>query len=126
MSRNAASERRCAARMYLIMRGGRPLQDEQYNVDELAERYLVHVGTVYRGVRLESPLFPRATRIGTGPRAWLYFTATAIEACDRNRIRFYRTTPSWHDLYGEGASAAPARRSAKALIQPVDGAKNAK
>ena len=114
------SERRCAHRMHLIMRGRRPLDEGTYTVDEIAERYDVHRDTVYKGIRAGSPLFPRAGRKGAGPKAWLYFTAESIETSDRNRIAFYKTTPSWHGLFGAGASAAPVRRAATQVIQAPD------
>ena len=114
------SERRCAHRMHLIMRGRRPLDQGIYTVDEIAERYDVHRDTVYKGVRAGSPLFPRPGRKGAGPKAWLHFTAASIETSDRNRIAFYKTTPSWHDLFGAGASAAPMRRAATQVIQASD------
>lgn len=111
------SERRCAERMLLIQRGWYPIDADEWSVDEVADRYQVHRDTVYKGVRAGSPLFPRATRKGSGPKAWLYFSAQAIAACDQNRITFYMTTPSWHELTGQGVKAAPPRRSAQTVLQ---------
>jgi hypothetical protein len=111
-----ASEQRCARRMRLIEQGHLPVDTNEYGVGDIAERYEVHRDTVYKGVRAQSPLFPQGSRKGSGPKAWLYFSPEAILACDLRRIAFYRTTPSWHEYFGKGASAAPARRSAKALI----------
>jgi hypothetical protein len=114
------SERRCAHRMHLIMQGRRELDGGIYTVGEIAERYDVHRDTVYKGIRAGSPLFPQAGRKGAGPKAWLHFTTESIETSDRNRIAFYKRTPSWHDLFGAGASGAPARRAAKQVIQAPD------
>lgn len=117
MSNAAASERRCAYRMHEIMRGMFALDGDTYSVDDIAERYDVHRDTVYKGIRAGSPLFPLASRKGDGPKAWLHFTLASIRTSDRNRIAFYKTTPSWHELFGDGASAAPARRAAAVVIQ---------
>ena len=76
--------------------------------------------TVYKGIRAGSPLFPQAGRKGAGPKAWLHFTTESIETSDRHRIAFYKTTPSWHDLFGAGASAAPVRRAAAQVIKAPD------
>jgi hypothetical protein len=111
-----ASERRCAQRMHAIMEGIVPLVDADYNVEEIAERYVVHRDTVYKGVRAGSPLFPKPHRKGTGPKAWLYFSAAAVQESDRNRILFYKTTPSWHEVYGDGATSAPRRCSAADVV----------
>ena len=111
-----ASERRCAQRMYEILRGNHPVVGDDYRVVDIAERYAVHPDTVYKGVRDGCPLFPKAHRKGKGPKAWLYFRAAAITECDRNRIAFYENTPSWHELYGDGAASAPPRRSAAAVL----------
>lgn len=116
----AASERRCANRMHQIMRGGFALDEDTYTVDDIAERYDVHRDTVYKGIRAGSPLFPQASRKGPGPKAWLHFTMASIRTSDRNRIAFYKTTPSWHELFGGGASAAPVRRAATKVIQALN------
>ena len=103
-------------RMHLILQGRFPLDDGEYTVDDVAERYGVHRDTVYKGVRAGAGLYPRTQRKGSGPKAWLYFSRAEIEACDKDRLEFYRTTPSWSELFGAGAAAAPARRSARDLI----------
>jgi len=106
--------------MHLIMQGRRELDGGIYTVDEIAVRYDVHRDTVYKGIRAGNPLFPHAGRKGAGPKAWLHFTTESIETSDRNRIAFYKTTPSWHDLFGAGASAAPVRRAATQVIKAPD------
>lgn len=111
-----ASERRCAQRMYEILKGNDPVVGDEYGVADIAERYAVHPDTVYKGVRDGRPLFPTAHRKGKGPKAWLYFSAAAITECDLNRIAFYETTPSWHEFYGNGAASAPPRRSAATVL----------
>lgn len=102
--------------MYSILQGNHAIQDAEYDVTDIAERYCLHRDTVYKGVRAGSPLLPKPHRKGVGPRAWLYFSADAVQTCDRNRIYFYMTTPSWHELFGDGASAAPPRRSAIEVV----------
>lgn len=111
-----ASERWCAAAMRSILAGRYPLGGDDLTAEQVAERYRVHRDTVYKGVRSGSPLFPVASRKGRGPKAPLRFSPAAVAEADRNRIAFYKTTPSWHDLFGDGATAAPPRRSAKAVI----------
>lgn len=106
--------------MHEIMGGGFTLDEDAYSVDDIAERYDVHRDTVYKGIRAGSPLFPQASRKGSGPKAWLHFTRASIQTSDRNRIAFYKTTPSWHELFGDGASAAPVRRSATKVIQALN------
>lgn len=103
--------------MHGIMRGRFPLDFDVFTVNDIAERYDVHRDSVYKGIRAGSPLFPRAGRKGAGPKAWLHFTLESIRTCDQNRLTFYKTTPSWHELFGAGASAAPVRRSATKVIQ---------
>jgi hypothetical protein len=102
--------------MYEILEGEDQVVGDEYGVADIAERYAVHPVTVYKGVRNGSPLFPTAHRKGKGPKAWLYFSAAAIAECDLNRIAFYKTTPSWHEFYGDGAASAPPRRSAVAVV----------
>lgn len=72
---------------------------------------------VVAAVRSASPLFPKASRKGTGPKAWLYFAPEDIRECDQNRIAFYQTTPSWKVLMGQEAKAAPPRRSARDVLK---------
>ncbi len=115
--RNTESERRCAERMLAIQRGWYPIDSDEFSVDEIADRYQVHRDTVYKGVRSGSPLFPKATRKRTGPKAWLYFSSEDVRDCDQNRIAFYQTTPSWKVLTGQEAKAAPPRRSAKEVLK---------
>lgn len=86
----------------------------------MAERYDVHRDTVYKSIRAGSPLFPQANRTGAGPKAWLRFNAEAIRKSDWNRVAFYKTTPSWHELFGKGAAAAPVRLAATKVIQALD------
>jgi hypothetical protein len=59
------------------------------------------------GYRAGSPLLPQASRKGGGPKAGLHFTVASIRMRDRNRIAFYKTTSSGHDLFCDGASAHP-------------------
>lgn len=115
--KSTESERRCAERMLSIQRGWFPIDDGEWSVDDIADRYQVHRDTVYKGVRSGSPLFPKASRKGTGPKAWLYFAPEDIRECDQNRIAFYQTTPSWKVLTGQEAKAAPPRRSARDVLE---------
>jgi hypothetical protein len=103
--------------MLSIQNGWYPIYEIEWSVDDVADRYQVHRDTVYKGVRADSPLFPKATRKGTGPKAWLYFTPEDIRQCDQSRIAFYQTTPSWQVLLGQDAGAAPPRRSAREVVK---------
>jgi len=111
-----ASEVVCAYRMRQIEQGRLSVQDVPFLIEDIAERYSVRRDTVYKGVKAQNPLFPEAHRKGAGPKAWLHFTPQSIRDCDARRIAFYRTTPSWHRLFGDGPWAAPPRRSAKDVI----------
>lgn len=108
--------------MRFIEMGHLPVDINAYSVQDVAERYDVHRDTVYKGIQSESPLFPKPSRINAGPKAWVHFTPEAIIECDQNRIAFYKTTPSWHELYGEGASAAPIRLAAKKVVRMIHNA----
>lgn len=114
--RDAKSERRCARRMRVIELGQFRLQRPWYSVFEVAERYEVHFQTLYKGARVGHALYPVTTAEGKGPRSRIKFSREAIEACDRARLLFYKTTPSWHEMMGFDASLAPPRRSAAAVI----------
>jgi len=115
------SEVRCVERMMAIERGRLPISDEPYSIDGIADRYSVHRDTVYKAVRSNSPLFPVARREGDGPKAWLYFDRAAIEVCDAARLKFYKTTPSWHARMGDGPGAAPPRLAARVVVGGLDG-----
>lgn len=117
---NESSEQRCARHMYCIMRGWTPLKLPTYTVDEVAERYGVHRDTAYKGIRARSPMFPAAQRKNDGPRAWLSVTREALEQCDRDRLAFYKTTPSWYRKYVKGSPAAPPRRAARMVIDAAE------
>lgn len=114
-----SSEMRCARHMFLILRGHYPLDQDVYNPDDIAARYGVRPDTVYRAVRAGDPLYPVAYRKGVGPKAWLFFSREAVEKCDRDRLAFYRTTPSWHAKYMANPTPAPPRRAAKVVIAEV-------
>jgi len=114
--RGCKSELRCARRMRLIEQGRFPLNDAWYTALEVADRYEVHVQSVYDGIRFGHALYPVADAKGDGPRPRRQFSLEAIEACDRARLLFYKTTPSWHEMTGSDASRAPPRRSAAAVI----------
>jgi len=111
-----ASEVKCAQRMMSIARGSYPLRDGDHTVDEVAERYDVTRDAVYRGIRQGSPLYPKAEREGCGPKAWLYITREALEACDANRLEFYKRTPSWLKLAGLDWQKPPPRIAARVLL----------
>lgn len=113
------SEFRCAQRMKFIRNGGHPLTEANYTVLDVAERYDVHRDTAYKGIRSGDPMFPEARPTGYGRRPRLVISREAIEICDRNRLAFYRTTPSWHDNFVPGSPAAPPRRSARAVIAEI-------
>lgn len=113
--RGAKSGRRCAGRMRAIELGQFRLKLAWYTAFEVAERYEVHFQTVYKGARLGDELYPVATAEGTGKRPRIKFSREAIEACDRARLLFYKTTPSWHEMMRIN-DPAPPRRSAAAVI----------
>lgn len=112
----AASEVICAQRMMSISRGGNPLEYEEYTVEEVAQRYGVTRDAVYRGIRKGSPLYPEAEKGGDGPKAWLVISRQALRACDARRIVFYKRTPSWLKLEGQGWVKPPKRISARELL----------
>lgn len=93
-----------------------PLTQAWYTAFEVAERYEVHFQSVYKGARVGHALYPVATAAGKGPRSRIKFSREAIEVCDRARLLFYKTTPSWHEMIESDASLAPPRRSAAAVI----------
>lgn len=95
--RNPNSEVACALRMREIEIKAKwmTLSKPFYDVHEVAERYYVHVQTVYRGMKAKDPMYPFPETIGNGPRPRLRVSREALEACDQRRIQFYRTTPSW-------------------------------
>ena len=129
--RDAKSEPRCARRMRAIELGRFLLTKAWYTAIEVAERYDVHDQTVYKGARLGQALYPVATAVvtadttavvtaeGTGERPRIKFSREAIEACDRARLLFYKTTPSWHQMMRSDAPA-PRRRSAAAVIAEAE------
>lgn len=114
-----ASEVICAKHMRSIAAGHDPVEDYDYYVDDVAERYGVTCDTVYRGIRRGSPLYPEAYRREKGPKAVLVITPGALKACDGRRIKFYETTPSWFKLEGRDWDKPPARKSARALLGAV-------
>jgi transposase len=115
-TRRARSEPRCASYMYEILRGAWPLTRQVYTVEEVAQRYGVHRDTAYKGIRSGDPMYPRAEPAGDGPRPRLLIRRDEIAACDRRRLEFYRTTPSWHKLFREVDAVPPPRRSARAVL----------
>lgn len=104
----------------MIELGRQPLVKEWYTAFEVAERYEVHFQVVYRGARLGNPLYPVATAKGTGKRPPIEFSREAIEASDRARLLFYKTTPSWQQMTGSDPSSVPPRRSAAAVIAEAE------
>ena len=119
MNSKPGSEFTCAWRMYRIAQGANPLGFDEYRIDEVADRYGVTPDSVYRGIRKGSPLYPSAFRRGAGPKAWLYVTRAALEACDIRRIAFYKTTPSWLKHDGLDGVKPPKRVSARVLLGPA-------
>jgi hypothetical protein len=118
--RSAASERRCAQRMYEIGRGMWRLTQATYTVEEVAMRYAVHRDTAYKGIRSGDPMYPHAVPAGDGPRPRLLVPREEIAKCDRRRIAFYVTTPSWFRLFRELDAVPPPRRSARAILADPD------
>lgn len=123
--RGRKSEPRCALRMRLIELGRFPLDKAWYTPLEVADRYEVHVQSVYDGIRIGHALYPVAHAVGDGPRPRRQFSREAVEACDRARLLFYRTTPSWFELTGSDSSSAPPRRSAAEVITAAEHRKGA-
>ena len=117
--RGARSEPRCALRMRQIELGRFLLTEAWYKAFEVAERYDVHEQTLYKGAPVGHPLYPVATAEGTGERPRIMFSREAIEAADRARLLFYKTTPSWHQMMRSDAPAPP-RRSAAAVIAEAE------
>ena len=113
--RGARSEPRCALRTRQIELGRFLLTEAWYKAFEVAERYDVYEQTLYKGAQVGHPLYPVATAEGTGERPRIKFSREAIEACDRARLLFYKTTPSWHEMMRINEPAPP-RRSAAAVI----------
>ena len=113
--RGAKSEPRCALRMRQIELRRFPLTQAWYTAFEVAERYEVHFQTLYKGARVGHALYPVATAEGTGDKPRIKFSREAIEACDRARLLFYKTTPSWHEMMRSDVPAPP-RRSAAAVV----------
>jgi hypothetical protein len=95
------------------------LSEAWYKAFEVAERYAVHEQVFFKGVRVGHALYPVATAEGTGERPRIKFSREAIEACDRARLLFYKTTPSWHEMMRSDAPA-PHRRSAAAVIAEAE------
>lgn len=114
-----ASEVICAQHMLSIAEGRHPLLEDEYLIEDVAHRYGVTRDAVYRGIRKGSPLYPRAVKEGKGPKGWLLITRKAMEACDKRRLKFYKTTPSWQKLKGLDGKKLPKRVSAKALLGPL-------
>lgn len=116
-----ASEVICAQQMLSIAAGRHPLLYDDYSIEEVAHRYAVTRDAVYRGIRKGSPLYPKAVREGAGPKGMLLITRKALEACDKRRMKFYKTTPSWFKLNGLDAPGKklPKRVAAKDLLGPV-------
>ena len=113
--RGAKSEPRCALRMRQIELGRFPLTQAWYKAVEVAVRYDVHEQTFFKGARVGHALYPVATAEGTGDKPRIKFSREAIEACDRARLLFYKTTPSWHEMMRSDVPAPP-RRSAAAVV----------
>ena len=109
--------------MRMIELGRQTLVKEWYTAFEVADRYEVHFQTVYKGARPGQALYPVATAVvtakGTGKKPRIMFSREAIEACDRARLLFYKTTPSWHEMMRSNVPAAP-RRSAAAVIAEAE------
>lgn len=92
------------------------LTEAWYKALDVAERYDVHEQTFFKDVLVGHALYPVATAEGTGERPRIKFSREAIEACDRARLLFYKTTPSWQQMTGSDPSSVPRRRSAAAVI----------
>ena len=114
--RGARSEPRCARKMRLIEQGKFPLEKSWFKAREVSERYEVNLQSVYDGGRVGHVLYPECVADGVGKRPRIKFSREAIEACDRRRLVFYKTTPSWYQMRKNDASLAPPRRSAAAVI----------
>ncbi|MES2785759.1 MAG: hypothetical protein V4684_09870 [Pseudomonadota bacterium] len=111
-----SSEVVCTNQMRQIETGGDPIQDELYNVHDVALRYGVTRDAVYRGVRQVNPLYPKPKRQGKGPKPALFFKPAAVKACDHRRIQFYKQTPSWRKFEGLEWEKPPKRISARKMF----------
>ena len=112
------SEERCARRMKKILDGKYPLEDKPlFYVYEVAERYGVHDDTASKGIRSRNPLYPLAHPLGTGPRPRIAISRSEILACDKRRIKFYQTTPSWMKNFENFDGTFPTRISAREMFK---------
>lgn len=107
----------CAQRMREIEAGVRPLDQASYDAHEVAERYGVHVNTVYRCMKGNDPLYPYPQPLGIGPRPRLSASKEQVEACDQRRLVFYKTTPSWLPPLSPQRPAKYVRIKARDLIK---------
>ena len=99
-----------------ILAGLHPIAQDAYTVEEIADRYDVDQCTAYKGIRRSDGMYPTPEARAGGVRPRVVIRGEAVEACDRNRVAFYRTTPSWNQRFVNGAPAAPLRRSARVVI----------
>ena len=110
------SEINCAIRMKMIASGLLPIDQSFYEVADVALRYGVHEKTVYAGIKTENPLFPVSVSRMLGSRSRIYFLMDEIEACDKRRIQFYQTTPSWLESDDPARLKKFLRRSARSVL----------
>ena len=118
----AKSEEQCARIMRKIQEKQRPLDKKAvFFVYEVAERYGVHMDTAFKGIRSGDPLYPRSHPLGTGPRPRIGIFREEIVECDKRRIKFYKTTPSWIKNYEDGDGTFPKRISAQKMFEASQG-----
>jgi len=111
-----SSEEKCAYQMKRILDGELPLDEDEYWVIDIAERYHVHIDTAFKGIRRGDPMFPRSHPLGDGPKPRIAIARAEVQSCDERRLTFYRTTPSWIRAFENGSDDFPRRKSARALL----------
>ena len=104
----------------MIESGLLPVDQPFYEVADVAARYGVHEKTVYAGMKAADPLypFPVCRRPGTSTR--VFVVMDEIHACDKRRIQFYRTTPSWLELGDLERLKKSVRRSARDVLATLN------
>lgn len=113
-----SSETQCAARMKKIEGGLFPVDKPFYEVADVALRYGVHEKTVYAGIKAGNPMYPIPVSRRPGTSSRIFILMDEIEACDNQRIQFYRTTRSWLELGDRARQKKFVLRAARDVLGP--------